>query len=642
MNQKLITSCASAATAVALIAPTIGIAQSPFNAVPLAQAQTCDVTHRNVESGTLEWGVKESFRKYVTGGFAHGSATPKDGATNSGNGFAFPAVSSAIGSGNQGTVTFGGSVNFKAHGELLNITLSNIKLRVNGSTGQLSADYAATEFKGMNVTTVGKMKTGKDVVFANVRFNSAPDFDKDQVNFSGSTTLTQSGVPVFGGFYDAGEAFDDLSGRLSVGDACGEAPSDSGAGNSDAASQGTGQTDSGATEGVPGLLGTINDSLVEVNGLLVNSENLMNNADSLFATAHGSSSSTQTGNGADSGASQGAEGTPSGAGEGGSVTAAAPQGATSGFVPAVSASAGSDNGQGSANSVAGAAAPSAGSAAGDGGQCVAGSQIGVESAQALWGVRASFRNYLRSSIAEGGWRLNGVGFNGNQYQFSGNSGAVNPGQKSGNLNFGGAIQFYGHGGVLDTRMSGLEIRFSGDSGQLLANVRANDTDGNARDFGRVALANLSMKSLSVSDSSVSGTAAATLTSEGAAAFGGFYPAGDALDDIEFAASVSAQADCATSAGGTAGASTVSFDGQDNGGESTPQDFEFGEGGAQSGDLFEDSATGQGQNNPFRINSAQVNSEGFFNLNSALSMLIVLAAFVMGAFARGRFGKKAGE
>lgn len=110
--------------------------------------------------------------------------------------------------------------------------------------------------------------------------------------------------------------------------------------------------------------------------------------------------------------------------------------------------------------------------------------------QAQWGVRESFRNYLSSSTANGGWATGGVGENEGIFQFSGNSSAVNVGQKTGTLLYPGTIHFTGHGGTLDMVLSNMEIQFEGNSGRLLVNARSNSTDGKPCDYGRIVLANL--------------------------------------------------------------------------------------------------------------------------------------------------------
>ena len=146
------------------------------------------------------------------------------------------------------------------------------------------------------------------------------------------------------------------------------------------------------------------------------------------------------------------------------------------------------NGAAQANGAASAAAT--GSAGTNAEACSAADSVGVTQSQAQWGVRESFRNYLSSSTANGGWATGGVEENEGIFQFSGNSGAVNVGQKTGTLLYPGTIHFTGHGGTLDMVLSNMEIQFEGNSGRLLVNARSNSTDGKPYDYGRIVLANL--------------------------------------------------------------------------------------------------------------------------------------------------------
>lgn len=637
MTKRLFHLCVSSTAAAVLFAPTLGIVDFPAGSVAQAQAQTCEETYRTVRSGALEWGVKESFRDYVVGPIAQGDISFSNGVESTGNGFIFPAVESAGGSGSKGSVNFGGEIRFYAHEGKMDITLSNLKLRINGSYAELSADYESLEFTGVSATDKGALQTGQDVTFATVRLDNPANFDADSLNLSGTVTLNDNGVPVFGGFYEDEDArqFDDLAVQVQLGDACGTVPEDDGVSNS---GQGAGATDSGATEGVPGLLGTINDSLIEVNGLVVNSTNLITNADKLADAAQGNSG-TQSAQG--STGLQRVEGTQSTSAT--QSTQSVQSATTSGGSGATSVSLNAQAESPSTGTVTSARTGAARTGSED--TCVAVASRGVESAQALWGVRTSFRNYLQSSIAEGGWRVQDVGYDGGQFQFAGNSGAVSAEERSGTINFGGAIQFYGHGGVLDTRMSDLQIQFSGNSGQLIANVRANDTDGNARDMGRVTLANLSMSSLDINDSSVSGSASVTLTAEGSAAFGDFYPAGDPLDGISFSANLGGEPECGAPISLTAATVASAGSAGSSGSNGSNRTTATGTNGFGSDlDGFDQNFGSQsGQDDKFSINSAAAdNKESFFDLNAALTALIVLGAFVLGRGTRTKLSKKAGE
>ncbi|MGO3659414.1 MAG: HtaA domain-containing protein [Corynebacterium casei] len=665
--KRLVVRRISATLAAAAIAGGTLFAPASISVLPQAQAQTCDETHRAVSDGSLTWGVKESFRNYVEGNIARGAITVKDGASRSGGSVVYPASASSITGDSKGVVRFGGTVNFTGHNGVLDLTLSDIAMHIDGSTAELTADYSSRKFEGMNSHEPGPIETGNDVVFASVNLNSAANFKSNSVNLAGTTTLTSSGVNVFGGFYEAGIQLDNTVGTLSLKDECGPAPEDTGGGTGGGGGSDTnftGATDSGATEGIAGLVGTLNDTLVEVNGLIVNSGNIMDNSGRLYDrvmggsgtsgagtsgsgnTTSGTTGSNTTGsnttgntdsntNSTTGGGTNTTGGTTSGGNStGGNTTASGTTGGTGGGNTAAAASTAATTG-----------AQSAG--ASDSSVCQAGDSVGITSAQAQWGVRTSFRNYIAGSIANGGWRLGGVQESGDTFIFSGDSGAVDPGSTSGTILFPGSINFYGHNGTLDTTFSNMEIQFAGNSGQLIVNTVSNDVDGNSKDYGRITLANLNFSSLNVSDSSASGTASTVLTGAGADAFGNFYPEGDPLDDITFEASLGGSASCTegqgsggasagTGAGGGAstaselrasGGSTGTSGGNGTSGSVNDQ-IEFSE------DSGADSAAG---GNQFRIKDASVGGQS--GISDSTIILLLLAAFVVAGTTVTSFGSR---
>lgn len=118
--------------------------------------------------GTLEWGVKESFRKYLASSFSGGKITVKDGATQAADNGAFTFTD---GKGTYDTATHGtdtafrGGVNFYAHGGVLDITLSDVKLATTGTGGAITVDVTTpkgteddVEFASLDLSAV---KPGK-------------------------------------------------------------------------------------------------------------------------------------------------------------------------------------------------------------------------------------------------------------------------------------------------------------------------------------------------------------------------------------------------------------------------------------------------------------------------------------------------
>ncbi|AHW64466.1 Putative membrane associated protein [Corynebacterium glyciniphilum AJ 3170] len=169
----------------------------------------------------------------------------------------------------------------------------------------------------------------------------------------------------------------------------------------------------------------------------------------------------------------------------------------------------------------------------------------VVDARMGWGVRESFRSYITSSIANGGWTSgDGAVFSDGEFVFSGDDGVVSVvdgAVTDVTLVFAGSVNFTGHGGVLDMTVANPEIRMSGDDGMLIADVTSHDTDGEPHNYGRINVASLSPadgdSQDSVTDGIVDGDAGATLTPEGSTAMGEFYEAGAEMDPLTFQAAL---------------------------------------------------------------------------------------------------------
>ncbi len=159
----------------------------------------------------------------------------------------------------------------------------------------------------------------------------------------------------------------------------------------------------------------------------------------------------------------------------------------------------------------------------------------ISGATLSWGLKSSFRNYIRSGVAKGGWTLGSVTYSGSTFNFASGSGTFDKTKRTGTVGFPGSIHFTGHDGTLDLKLSNVRIAQNGPSaGTLYANVASSDTDGKKTNRSNIAFATLDLSGLSVSANTVSVSGApATLTAAGAAAFAGFYNAGTALDPVSF-------------------------------------------------------------------------------------------------------------
>jgi hypothetical protein len=155
-----------------------------------------------VSGASIDWGVKESFRSYVTGSVANG-------AINGGWGTGAGAFNTEA---DRGRVSFGGSVHYTGHGGALDMTLSNPRIQINNaSSASLILNVQSKGFNGSPDTNAS------GIVFATLSLPQAQE-SANRVTFSGaSATLTSAGAQAFAGFYEAGTALDSVTFSLPLG-----------------------------------------------------------------------------------------------------------------------------------------------------------------------------------------------------------------------------------------------------------------------------------------------------------------------------------------------------------------------------------------------------------------------------------------
>ena len=160
----------------------------------------------------------------------------------------------------------------------------------------------------------------------------------------------------------------------------------------------------------------------------------------------------------------------------------------------------------------------------------------IKSANLGWGVRDSFRNYVRGGIANGSWELDGTSYSSDAFNWSNGTGTFKNGK--GSISFSGSVRFTGHHGILDTTIANPRLEINGNSGTLYATMNSNDPSGKATNYGEVALLKVDLSGLQSSADAVSvNGAATTLTAEGAKAFAGFYDAGKDMAPLSFSAAI---------------------------------------------------------------------------------------------------------
>jgi hypothetical protein len=150
----------------------------------------------------LDWGLKESFRTYIKGPIAHGGIILSGGATENANGtFRFLGAPASPGD----ALSFAGTVRFSGHDGDLDMTISNLRLRLSDTTGVIIAD----------IRTKPESAGGQFVSFSNLELaaltlsGATSQTDGGFVTWTGvQARLTAAGVAVFGNFYQAGQILD--------------------------------------------------------------------------------------------------------------------------------------------------------------------------------------------------------------------------------------------------------------------------------------------------------------------------------------------------------------------------------------------------------------------------------------------------
>ena len=154
---------------------------------------------------------------------------------------------------------------------------------------------------------------------------------------------------------------------------------------------------------------------------------------------------------------------------------------------------------------------------------------------AEWGLRQSFRSYIKTGPAHGSWELLD-GATG-EFNFPVDDGQSITADTPGTITFKGGVHFTGHDGQLDITIANPVVKFTGpDTADLLLNVKSKAMGAaDVTDYGQIEFAKLSNitiqhdgeKKLTVKAPKVA------LTAKGAQGFANFYKEGAELDAFNF-------------------------------------------------------------------------------------------------------------
>ncbi|MFD8209047.1 HtaA domain-containing protein [Streptomyces sp. NPDC059695] len=203
--RRSVTLAAAVATAAALGTGAVALA------LPAA-AQTAAGTAppMTLSDGTLDWGIKQSFRSYLAQPFAHGRITLEGGARQAPDHgvFTFVDGTGTYDTGTHATAnSFEGGVRFEAHEGVLDIRISDVRLTTKGTaapTGEITADVVTKEKDGT-------FTTRQDISFAALDMSGVrpgKGADGAMVFKDIPAKLTKDGASAFAGFYKEGDALD--------------------------------------------------------------------------------------------------------------------------------------------------------------------------------------------------------------------------------------------------------------------------------------------------------------------------------------------------------------------------------------------------------------------------------------------------
>ena len=433
-----------------------------------------------IESGNLTWNIRDSFLHYLNT-IARGNITVEGLSKNAAGGLDFNSASGSYDEATKtGQINFAGKVHISGHHGQLNSSFENTRLVIKEGKGYLVVDAEALNMQGEN-------RTFKDLVLAEVDLSGATLVNNVLSAKSAAVTVTVEGSEaIFAGQYN------------------------------DADKRTMAPLSFSAKLGSQLVENKVTDTTVKGSNTGSGSANLGNNANvGIGGTNFGGSVNNGGGNASHS--------------RNGSTPAAHPNGGKSGSFSSVS----KNPAQPVCTPVTvtkqvPVAAKNAPAASADG---------KVASADLGWGVRDSFRNYIRGGIANGSWDLNGTTYSNNAFQWAKGTGSFKDGK--GSISFTGSVHFTGHHGILDTTISNPRLEINGKTAVLYATMVGNDMDGKSHNYGEVALLNVDVSGLQVSGDKISiSGAGTTITAEGAKAFAGFYEAGKDMAPLSFSASLS--------------------------------------------------------------------------------------------------------
>lgn len=185
---------------------------SPATAVPTSPAKQVAEPSCEVTAGTLTWGVKESFRSYISGSIANGEWTVSDDMRYETPSFIWDKVAGSVTPElTAGDIAFTGAVHFTGHDGAMTLDLANPKIEfADDATAYLVLDVGSVDMTSAEPSVA---QTG--VRAAKIDLADAVDAGGTELAIDGAVPrLTAEGAAALNGAYGsyvAGEELDPIT-----------------------------------------------------------------------------------------------------------------------------------------------------------------------------------------------------------------------------------------------------------------------------------------------------------------------------------------------------------------------------------------------------------------------------------------------
>lgn len=193
------------------------LAVAPAVAQP-ARADDGGLTACAVQSAEFGWGVKESFRSYISGSIANGTWETSDGASYATPQFHWKNGTGSVGTDlASGTVSFTGAVHFTGHDGALQFDLANPAIEFSDGSATLLLTIGATDQAQSGAPKSAQVRAGK-IDTASLQADGSAFSLKDA-----KVRLTSEGATAFNGQYGdyvAGDELDPITVTGSVEPGC--------------------------------------------------------------------------------------------------------------------------------------------------------------------------------------------------------------------------------------------------------------------------------------------------------------------------------------------------------------------------------------------------------------------------------------